>query len=83
MISVTMRGQKVGVPVVAWYAPGEAARWLGVVAQAQGHLHFAGEHGSPLRATMEGALASGVRAAHEVHRALNPSADGTPAYRRK
>ena len=56
---------------LSWYARGEVARWLGVVAQAQGHLHFAGEHTSPLRATMEGALASGVRAAHEVNDALS------------
>jgi monoamine oxidase len=61
---------------LSWYAPGEVARWLGVVAQAQGRLHFAGEHTSPLRATMEGALASGVRAAHEAHRAFNPSIAG-------
>ena len=56
---------------LSWYAPGEVARWLGVVAQPQERMHFAGEHTSALRATMEGALASGVRAAHEVHRALS------------
>jgi len=55
---------------LSWYAPGEVARWLSVVAQPCGRLHFAGEHTSALRATMEGALASGVRAAHEVHRAF-------------
>lgn len=55
---------------LSWYAPGEVARWLSVVAQPSGRLHFAGEHTSVLRATMEGALASGVRAAHEAHRAL-------------
>ena len=55
---------------LSWYAPGEVARWLNVVAQPHGRLHFAGEHTSALRGTMEGALASGVRAASEVHRAL-------------
>jgi monoamine oxidase len=55
---------------LSWYAPGEVARWLSVVAQASGRLHFAGEHTSVLRATMEGALASGARAAREVRRAL-------------
>ncbi|MGE4069817.1 MAG: flavin monoamine oxidase family protein [Lysobacterales bacterium] len=56
---------------LSWPAPGQVGRWLSVVSQAQGLLHFAGEHSSALRATMEGALASGVRAAHEVHRAFS------------
>lgn len=55
---------------LSWYAPGEVARWLSVVGQSSGRVHFAGEHTSVLRATMEGALASGVRAAHEVQRAM-------------
>ncbi|NJW55199.1 FAD-dependent oxidoreductase, partial [Salinimicrobium sp. CDJ15-91] len=31
-----------------------------------GKIHFAGEHTSILRSTMEGALRSGIRAAQEV-----------------
>jgi monoamine oxidase len=51
-------------------------RWLATVARSRGRVHFAGEHTSALRATMEGALASGVRAAHEVHEALEREAGG-------
>jgi monoamine oxidase len=55
----------------SWYGPGEVARWLAAVARPRGRIHFAGEHTSALRATMEGALASGVRVAQEVHEALD------------
>lgn len=34
-----------------------------------GRVHFAGEHTTVLRGTMEGALRSGIRAAEEVHEA--------------
>lgn len=54
----------------SWYGPGEVGRWLTVLGKPHGRVHFAGEHTSALRATMEGALASGVRAAREVHEAL-------------
>ncbi len=54
----------------SWYGPGEVSRWLPVVARSRGRIHFAGEHTSAINATMEGALASGVRAAREVHEAL-------------
>lgn len=50
----------------SWPAPGEVGRYLGALQRPVGPLHFAGEHTSPLRATMEGALRSGVRAAGEV-----------------
>lgn len=55
---------------LSWYGPGEVSRWLPVVARPHGRIHFAGEHTSAVNATMEGALASGVRAAREVNEAL-------------
>ncbi len=36
------------------------------VAKAVGRIHFAGEHTSALRASIEGAIYSGIRAASEV-----------------
>lgn len=54
----------------SWYGPGQVSRWLPHVAQPRGRIHFAGEHTSPMSATMEGALASGARAAREVHEAI-------------
>jgi hypothetical protein len=54
----------------SWFAPGQVTRWLAGLTRPFGRIHFAGEHTSALRATMEGALASGVRAAREVHEAL-------------
>jgi len=50
----------------SWYGPGEMVRWLAALSRPRGRIHFAGEHTSALSATMEGALASGVRAAHEA-----------------
>jgi monoamine oxidase len=50
----------------SWPAPGQVGRHLAALQRPVGPLHFAGEHTSPLRATMEGALRSGVRAAGEV-----------------
>lgn len=48
-------------------APGQVMRFLEPLQRAHGRIHFAGEHTTILRGTMEGALASGVRAALEVH----------------
>ena len=62
------------VGAFSWYGPGEMVKWLSVLSQPRGRVHFAGEHTSALRATMEGALASGVRAATEVHEATAKSA---------
>jgi len=50
-------------------APGQVTRWLPLLQRPHGRIHFAGEHTSILRATMEGALRSGIRAAAEVVRA--------------
>ncbi|HUG06682.1 MAG TPA: NAD(P)/FAD-dependent oxidoreductase [Candidatus Limnocylindria bacterium] len=48
-------------------APGQVIRFLEPLQRPHGRIHFAGEHTTILRGTMEGALASGVRAAQEVH----------------
>lgn len=61
----------------SWYGRGEVARWLQVVSRQHGRIHFAGEHTSVLNATMEGALASGVRAAMEVHQAFRKTGGKT------
>lgn len=49
--------------------PGDVTRYLDDLGKPHGRIHFAGEHTSILRSTMEGALRSGIRAAAEVRRA--------------
>jgi monoamine oxidase len=51
----------------AAFRPGQFTRWWGFVGRPERRLHFAGEHTS-MRAQgyLEGAVASGRRAAHEV-----------------
>ncbi len=51
-------------------APGQVQRLLPTLRESHGRVYFAGEHTSATRATMEGALRSGVRAAGEVATAL-------------
>jgi len=51
---------------VSWPGPGEVTDHLEVLQRPHGRIHFAGEHTSILRSTMEGALRSGIRAAQEV-----------------
>jgi len=48
---------------------GQARDFLEIAAAAEGRVHFAGEHTSVHRASMNGALESGVRAAAEVQKA--------------
>lgn len=50
-------------------APDQIVEFLPALQRPHGRVHFAGEHTSIRRATMEGALRSGVRAAHEVQTA--------------
>lgn len=59
----------------SYFAPGEMRRFAPVLAEPFGRLHFAGEQTDPWQATMNGALASGVRAAREVLGALGSGAD--------
>lgn len=51
---------------VSWPAPGDVTRYLEALQRPHGRIHFAGEHTSIFRSTMEGALRSGIRAAREV-----------------
>lgn len=51
----------------SWPGPGDVTRHLEPLQQSHGRIHFAGEHTSILRSTMEGALRSGIRAAKKVH----------------
>lgn len=49
---------------------GQARDYLQIAAAPEGRVHFAGEHTSVHRASMNGALESGVRAATEVQKAV-------------
>jgi len=49
-----------------WFKPGQMRSLLPVIARSEGRLLFAGEHTSDHPGWMQGALASGVRAAREV-----------------
>lgn len=51
---------------VSWPAPGTVVSGLPLLQQPHGRIHFAGEHTSIFRSTMEGALRSGLRAAAEI-----------------
>lgn len=51
----------------SWPAPGDISKHLKILQKPHGNIHFAGEHTTILRSTMEGALRSGARAAKEVH----------------
>ncbi|HEU4560185.1 MAG TPA: FAD-dependent oxidoreductase, partial [Longimicrobium sp.] len=53
----------------AWFAPGEMRAFLPYLATPEGRIHFAGDHTSAWPGWMQGALASGIRAADEVHAA--------------
>jgi monoamine oxidase len=48
------------------FRPGDLTRYGPWLARPCGRLHFAGEHTDPWQATMNGALASGERAAREI-----------------
>jgi monoamine oxidase len=52
------------------FAPGELTAFAPWLARSEGRIHFAGEHTDPWQATMNGALASGMRAAREVLKRL-------------
>ena len=54
---------------VSWPGPGDVTAHLEALQSPHGRIHFAGEHTSVLRSTIEGALRSGVRAANEVNEA--------------
>jgi monoamine oxidase len=54
---------------ISWPAPGDVTGHLEALQRPHGRIHFAGEHTTVLRGTMEGALRSGIRAAEEVNEA--------------
>lgn len=54
---------------VSWPRPGEVSELLEPLARPWGRVHFAGEHTTILRSTVEGAVRSGIRAAHAVAKA--------------
>lgn len=53
----------------AWSSPSgaEIGRYGEAIGRPEGRVHFAGEHVSDHRGWMQGALASGLRAADEIH----------------
>jgi len=53
----------------SWAGPGDVTRYVEPLSRPHGRIHFAGEHTTVLRSTMEGALRSGARAALEVNEA--------------
>jgi monoamine oxidase len=55
----------------SWPRPGQVTSFLEDLQRPHGRIHFAGEHTSILRALMEGALRSGLRAAEEVAEATD------------
>jgi monoamine oxidase len=59
----------------AWFRPGQVRALLPHVATPEGRIHFAGDHTSTRPGWMQGALDSGLRAAHEVITALGGTAD--------
>jgi len=54
----------------SWAGPGDVTQYVEPLQRPHGRIHFAGEHTTVLRSTMEGALRSGVRAAREVNEAF-------------
>lgn len=52
---------------LSWPGSGDVTGHLEALQAPHGRIHFAGEHTSVLRGTMEGALRSGIRAAQEVN----------------
>lgn len=50
----------------SYFGPGELTRFAPWLARPAGRLHFAGEYTDIWQSTMNGALASGVRAAEEI-----------------
>ena len=53
----------------AWFKPGQMSALLPYIGRAEGRVHFAGEHTSAWPGWMQGALASGHRAAQEINEA--------------
>ena len=65
-VSTTWDADPTSLGAYSHFRPGELTRFGPQLARPEGRIHFAGEHTDPWQATMNGALASGVRAAEEV-----------------
>ena len=50
----------------ASFTPGQMESFLPVMAEPQGRIYFAGEHASTLTGWIQGAMASGLRAAQSI-----------------
>jgi monoamine oxidase len=53
----------------ALFEPGQQTSLYQHIVAPEGRFHFAGEHASLAHAWIQGAIESGLRAAHEVHAA--------------
>ena len=53
----------------ALFDPGQQTLLHAHIIRPEGRIHFAGEHASLAHAWIQGAIESGLRAAHEVHQA--------------
>jgi monoamine oxidase len=55
------------------FKPGQESELGPYISSPEGRVHFAGEHTSKDRAWIEGAIESEIRAAYEVHHAMDDS----------
>jgi monoamine oxidase len=55
------------------FKPGRESELGPYISWSEGRVHFAGEHTSATHAWIEGAIESGIRAAYEVHHAMDKS----------
>jgi monoamine oxidase len=65
-VTVAWNGPSRAGGAYSHFRPGEMARYGPVLARPFGRVHVAGEHTDAWQATMNGALASGLRAAGEI-----------------
>jgi monoamine oxidase len=72
-ISVVWDADPWSLGAYSYFRPGDLTRFGPLLARPEGRIHFAGEHTDPWQATMNGALASGVRAAREVLARARPA----------
>ena len=56
----------------ALFDPGQQTLLYPHIIAPEGRIHFAGEHASLTHAWIQGAIESGLRAAHEIHEAPGP-----------
>jgi monoamine oxidase len=59
----------------ALFDPGQQTLLYPHIIAPEGRIHFAGEHASLTHAWIQGAIESGLRAAHEIHQAAGRGAE--------